>query len=133
MDDPKKKKKKSNSKSKTEKGYQKQIEDLKNHITQLESLIGESMLHTVAEVIPTGCGFAPEAPQTEMDNDGNAILIVRTDGSYDVICSYYNGPCRHSCQIMKTIMNSEQNQALEDYNMEEEIEDSLDDDFGEDD
>jgi len=129
MEDPNKKKKKSKAKpsfSKKEKDYKEQINELEEHVMRLESLLGKSIDNSIFEVITTGCGFAPTLPHTEFENEGNAIIIIKADGSYDVICSYYNGPCRHNCQILKTVIGGEQNLSLEDYNIEEEI-------FGDDD
>lgn len=74
----------------------------------------------VIEVIPMGCGFAGPSPfHPEGINEGTALVTVWDDGSYDVLCSYYNETCRQDCQILKTIRNGQQNEEIEPYEFDE--------------
>lgn len=70
----------------------------------------------IIDVIPVACGFAPEHPDSDDGiNEGSAMVIISTSGEYDIICSYYNKPCRHNCQILKTIINSKANPSIPEY------------------
>lgn len=86
----------------------------------------------VIEVIPVGCGFATPSPfHPDGLNDGTAVVMVWNDGKYDIICSYYNESCREDCQILKTIINSKQNEDIEPYELDEDsIEVSFESDAG---
>lgn len=91
-----------------------QIRELEAQIRELEALVDESK--SVFEVIPAPCGFAQEQiDDSEEVNDGHAIVIVRSGGDYDVVCTYFNAPCRLNCQILKTIVNGKQNLDLDEY------------------
>ena len=64
-------------------------------------------------LLTTDCGFAPPNPLREdRINEGSAIILVYNNGTYDVICSYYNETCRKNCQILRTIVNSNQNKDI---------------------
>jgi len=88
----------------------KENEDLKKQIKRMDFAN-----KSVFDVVSIDCGFSPINPQADDgSNEGGAVLIIKADGSYDLICSYFNDSCRNECKIMKVLKDDTQNFSITD-------------------